>query len=274
MNNKRIGKFTGIVAALIIIGAIGCWYDMDDEKHPTEPGRTGVQGWSLFTTVTPATVPANGTSTMQVQARFWDLENRYGVPDQLIYMSLYDLDTGSPANPREVHFGDGGITTEVWTNNLGLADATIYAEYLNKSIAEKQYYVRAEATVDFDNTALNIWDTHSFRLYNPYWDGKPTTVPADSNRPTAAFYYFPTKPTTDDTITFDGSSSYDTDATGRKAYDEIVSYRWYFGDGETGYGDTVSHRYYTEGTYTVELVVTDDEGMFSSITGSVEVSAP
>lgn len=56
-------------------------------------------------------------------------------------------------------------------------------------------------------------------------------------------------------VTFDGSASYDSDAT-----DVIVNYAWTFGDGATGAGMTPQHTYTIPGTYIVTLTVTDDEG--------------
>jgi len=51
--------------------------------------------------------------------------------------------------------------------------------------------------------------------------------------PSASFTYSPSDPTTDDTISFDGSGSSDSDGT-------ISSYAWDFGDGATATGKTVS----------------------------------
>jgi hypothetical protein len=56
-------------------------------------------------------------------------------------------------------------------------------------------------------------------------------------------------------ITFDGSGSYDSDAT-----NDIESYAWNFGDGTTGDGMVAQHTYTVAGTYSVTLTVTDDEG--------------
>jgi chitodextrinase len=53
--------------------------------------------------------------------------------------------------------------------------------------------------------------------------------------------------------TFDGSGSYDPDGT-------IVSYLWDFGDGTTVMGAVVSPSYAVAGTYTVALIVTDNDG--------------
>jgi hypothetical protein len=68
-------------------------------------------------------------------------------------------------------------------------------------------------------------------------------------------------------LTLDGSASYDSDAT-----DVIVTYAWDFGDGMTGEGMTTQHTYTTAGKFTITLTVTDDEGMSSSNTTSVEIS--
>lgn len=57
-----------------------------------------------------------------------------------------------------------------------------------------------------------------------------------------------------DTVTFDGSGSYDID-------DGIAAYDWDFGDGQTGSGETVTHVYSSAGKHTVTLTVTDNGGL-------------
>jgi PKD repeat protein len=59
-----------------------------------------------------------------------------------------------------------------------------------------------------------------------------------------------------DVVSFDGSGSYDADGT-------LVSYEWNFGDGETDSGVMVTHAYASEGTYIVNLAVTDNGGLTS-----------
>ncbi|MGY4706661.1 PKD domain-containing protein [Candidatus Bipolaricaulota sp. J31] len=54
-------------------------------------------------------------------------------------------------------------------------------------------------------------------------------------------------------IVFSAKGSYDLDG-------EIVEYRWDFGDGTTGAGETVAHAYLKPGTYEVCLTVVDDAG--------------
>ena len=271
---KNAFKFVFAFTVILAVGLWGCWYEQNEDSPPTGPDSTGVQGWTIYLTITPSTVPANGNATMNVQARFWKLDDQSAVPNQAIYLSIYDSQTGLPASPYEVSFADQSVTAQVITNGMGTADIKMYVGRLNITVAEKRYYVRAEATIDFDNNAGNIWNTHFFRVYNPYWDGKDTPVPeptattSDKNLPTADFTFYPTKTIDCDAITFDASLSFDTGANNERAYDQIVSYHWFFGDGETAEGKIVVHKYEedsgtfedTEAVYSVELVVYDDEG--------------
>lgn len=54
-------------------------------------------------------------------------------------------------------------------------------------------------------------------------------------------------------VSVDGSDSLDPDGS-------IASYAWEFGDDTTASGATASHTFASEGTYTVTLTVTDDDG--------------
>jgi hypothetical protein len=61
---------------------------------------------------------------------------------------------------------------------------------------------------------------------------------------------------------------------GRKSRDpdgRIVSYQWNFGDGKSGSGKVVYHKYTTRGTFTVTLTVTDDKGATGADTARVRV---
>jgi predicted transcriptional regulator len=66
-------------------------------------------------------------------------------------------------------------------------------------------------------------------------------------------------------VLFDGSPSTDIDGY-------LTEYHWDFGDGTTGYGETLSHVYKENGVYTAKLRVMDDEGGINETTISVDVS--
>ncbi len=69
-------------------------------------------------------------------------------------------------------------------------------------------------------------------------------------------------------VNADASASYDVD-TG-----DTLTYFWDFGDGTTSSGVTASHVYSSAGNYTVSLVVTDNKGLSSTITQSINFVAP
>jgi PKD repeat protein len=94
----------------------------------------------------------------------------------------------------------------------------------------------------------------------------PTTTPPPSNDPpTADFDLNRTTVQTGESIRFSDVST-DTDGT-------IVDREWEFGDGTTASGDaTVTHRYADDGTYTVSLTVTDDDGATATATTEVTVT--
>lgn len=75
----------------------------------------------------------------------------------------------------------------------------------------------------------------------------------------------PMNASTNQTLIFDASESYDPDGS-------IVSYRWDFGDGTTELGAVITHTYQYPGDYTVVLTVTDNAGLSSSVSQVVQVT--
>ncbi len=66
-------------------------------------------------------------------------------------------------------------------------------------------------------------------------------------------------------VELDGSAS-------RAADGVIVSYKWEFGDGQTGSGEQVTHVYQQSGRYVVTLTVTDDVGTKGTAYGSLDIN--
>ncbi|MBC7080748.1 MAG: PKD domain-containing protein [Thermoplasmatales archaeon] len=147
-----------------------------------------------------------------------------------------------------------------------------------------------DASFDFDGDIVSwIWnfgDGNYSNEKNPYHEygkrgiykvnltvtddeGKSDSMEKDinvSNRPPFAnFTWNPLNPTDLENITFDASSSYDLDGS-------IVNYKWDFGDGSTGYGKVIEHRYIDDGSYNVTLTIIDDDGEENSTTNIINVS--
>jgi len=95
-----------------------------------------------------------------------------------------------------------------------------------------------------------------------------TATLANGNQaPTASFSYSPSVAMPDETIVFNASASYDSDGW-------IAQYAWNFGDGNitTVTNPLITYSYPIDGTYTVELTVTDNGGLKGVTSAVVEVS--
>jgi PKD repeat protein len=88
--------------------------------------------------------------------------------------------------------------------------------------------------------------------------GGPTNHP-----PTAVMTASPTTGAAPLAVHFEGGSSVDSDGV-------IISWFWDFGDGQSQAGQSADHTY-APGTYTAQLLVTDDKGAFG--TDSVVINA-
>ena len=149
-----------------------------------------------------------------------------GYVNQLIYFD------GSSS-----HDSDGSIVYYKWSFGDGSPG---YGEKVSHKYAESGKYI-VTLTVKDDDGATAIDSTTVNVIVNP-----ENQLPvADAGGP----YYAKVG----ESIHFDASASYDPDG-------EIVSYLWSFGDGEKTFGETVYHSYDGEGTYTVTLTVTDNNG--------------
>jgi len=82
--------------------------------------------------------------------------------------------------------------------------------------------------------------------------------------PSASFTYSPQNPLVNTFVQLNASASSDSDGS-------IVSYSWSFGDGGTGNGSIVWHRFTSGGSFPVTLTVTDDDGASDSVTKTIQV---
>jgi PKD repeat protein len=78
--------------------------------------------------------------------------------------------------------------------------------------------------------------------------------------------YYPATVNVGQNVTFNASKSVDAR--------RIISYEWNFGDDTNGTGAVVSHLYANEGTYQVQLNVTNNEGISNLKTFAITVGNP
>jgi hypothetical protein len=129
-------------------------------------------------------------------------------------------------------------------------------------------------TTDENSQYSYAWTPETVGTYEvkASWPGDENTTQDESDvetlylkaPPTASFAYTPPAPTVGETVTFTSNS---TDPNGF-----IVSRNWDFGDGTVGSGDTVTHTYATSGDFTVNLTVTDNDGLTYTTTKSITVN--
>ena len=141
---------------------------------------------------------------------------------------------------------DGTITSYFWnfgdgTNSTGTVTTHSYAD-------DGVYTIPLTVT---DNDGLTDTESQTIIILN--------------RLPTASFTESNTSVPTGTTIYFNASSSFDPDGS-------IVSYFWDFGDGINGTGVTIEHTYTDNGTYTVALTITDDDGATANATATKTIS--
>ena len=138
---------------------------------------------------------------------------------------------------------DGTITSYAWAFGDGATATGVTATH--EYATDGTYLITLTVT---DNDML----TDS--------DSKSVTVSHALVSPVAQF----TTLTTWLQVSVDASGSYDPDGT-------IVSYAWDFGDGGSAMGVTATHTYSGDGTYSITLTVTDNDGLTATLSKPVTV---
>ena len=146
---------------------------------------------------------------------------------------------------------DGSITSYTWDFKDG---ATGNGETVNHTFSSIGSY-NVKLTVTDDKGATDT-TTKTINV---------TETPNQS--PTASFTATPTSGVAPLEVSFNASSSSDSDGS-------ITSYAWDFKDGDTGNGETVNHTFSSTGSYNVGLTVTDDKGASDSSTKTITITNP
>ncbi len=195
----------------------------------------------------PSTVPLSDVFIFNSDSQSWDLG-----PSLII--------------PR-MHFGCTVLDGKIYV--LGGTDGNQSLDSIEVFDPSRGYWMIEESKLpynleEFEAVALNgsIYviggRDNSGRAINSVIKGKiPNALPIANAGPDKIVLLC-------DTVTFDGSSSYDPDG-------DIVFWDWDFGDETSGSGETAKHVYTSAGVYTVNLKVEDNSGAIDEATITVHV---
>lgn len=141
---------------------------------------------------------------------------------------------------------------------------TVLSASITATVAAGTYYLRIDGVGDGDPVTTGYSDYASIGDYVI----TGTIVSTGTKQPPVAAVSVSTlSGTAPLTVTFSGLNSSDPDGT-------IVSYTWAFGTGDTAAGPSASYTYSNPGTYTAALTVQDNDGLASSASVTITVTAP
>ena len=143
-------------------------------------------------------------------------------------------------------------------------DKNVYRYSDNQSMAQNY--------VEFNVTAPYVPGIHNFTITSAITSLAELLTTIENqfiyavvkNPPNATFTYSPITPLTGEDVTFNATDSYDLDG-------QIVNYFWDFGDGNTDTGNIATHQYADNGTYTVTLTISDNDGLEDTAQNTITV---
>lgn len=163
--------------------------------------------------------------------------------------------TFTPENPKaneEVKFTDQSTDPDgqvvKWEWEFGDGATSTERNPSHKYAAKGKYTVKLTVT---DNLGLTNSTTK--------------VLPVEIKPPVANFAFTPANPKAGQTVQFTDQS---TDADGT-----IQAWAWEFGDGTTSTERNPQHQYAKDGTYTVKLTVTDNDGLSHTASKQITVGA-
>jgi PKD repeat protein len=201
------------------------------------------------------------------------------------------LDQLTTTVTTEVTAFSGGVESSITVNvetNEGPTAAFVFSPQ-SPSIDETVYFNASESSDTDGSIVLYQWTfgdghggsgetvTHKYREAGAFTvvlvvednsgnrDTTSQTINiSEGESPTASFVFSPTNPSVNEIIYFNASESSDEDGN-------IVSFEWDFGDGTFGSGDTVTHQYSDNGSFTVLLKVVDNDNNIDIATQTITI---
>jgi len=242
----RTLKALALLVAIAVAAGTACTVKKQDAPPLSGPSELAT---SITLYASPDTLRQDGASQSQITILAQDSKGQpiRSLPVRLdIAVGGTLADFGQLSGKNLVTGGDGRATA-LYTSPLPPADSV-----------DSQTVVQILATPGGSDFASATARSVSIRLV------PPGIILPPNGTPVAAFVFSPSSPLSKSDVTFDASSSSDSDG-------RIVSYAWNFGDGSQGSGVLVKHAYAVDGSYTATLTVTDDRGQSASLSKSVSV---
>ncbi|MDQ3070917.1 MAG: PKD domain-containing protein [Acidobacteriota bacterium] len=236
-----------LAASVIALGAsAGCALESPDSPSITGPSTFAV---AVNVTASPDVLPEDGLSQSVIRIVVRDsngqpLRNVALRVDTVVGSTIVDFGVLSARN--------------VTTNANGEASVIFTAP------RAPQFGVDTNSTVTIAVTQVGT-DAGSSQPAAVRIRLVPESTASIPGSPTPNFFFTPQSPRVGDRVTFDASSSRDTDGT-------IVRYRWDYGDGEIEEGPVNTKDYTAAGTYLVTLTVTDNQGKTASLSKAITVA--
>ncbi len=168
----------------------------------------------------------------------------------------FSFNPNNPTSGQAVQFNDQSTDTDsiivswIWDFDDGNSSSLQNPQYVYATPGT--YTVKLTVT---DDTQLTDTITKSITI---------TQEQAVTDPPSAAFSFAPNNPDVTEIVQFADQS---TDSDGN-----IVSWRWDFGDGTSSNLQNPKHAYTDDGTFTVSLMVTDNDGLSNSTSQTITVN--
>lgn len=176
------------------------------------------------------------------------------------------LPTISSISPNKVSRGQTHVEGSILGTNLGsvvsvsLGDGITVEHFSSSSAGEIQITFSVSASAAAGARTISVTTSGGTA-------SSATAFTVDNNRaPVAKFTISPDAGAKNTLFTFDATQSSDPDGG------TIATYKWTFGDGQTGNGRVATHQFNKGGTFEVILKVTDRNNTPATASKSVEVA--
>lgn len=187
-----------------------------------------------------------------------------------------DGEISTEQNPTHVYDEAGNYTVELTVTDYNDLSDTTTAQI---EVQEEDYQYFTATNGEHENNGRAYSEFNWFDDDDYYAEGSDDYLGSESDettlrkveeghyelveRPEANFTFTPENPDVDETVDFD-DGSIEGDET-------IVEWSWDFGDGETSAEQNPTYTYEEEGDYTVELTVTDANGLSDTVASDIFV---